>query len=93
MGKTRSQLPANLLTYRSSLKRRPIFTVHLSGGRQAASRGTVRNTLLSFKEKLKDGVITQVNTFKTFLELSDQVLAHRYRELSVSSSVAEKKLF
>lgn len=39
--------PVSQSTYRSSLKRRPILTVHLSGGRHAASRGTVRNTLLS----------------------------------------------
>lgn len=41
--------PAHL----SSLKRRPIKILHFSGGRQAASKGTVLNTRLSCKKKKK----------------------------------------
>lgn len=41
--------PAHL----SSLKRRPTKILHLSGGRQAASKGTVLNTRLSCKKKEK----------------------------------------
>lgn len=37
--------------YRSSLNRRPTMTLHFPGGKQAASRGTVRRTLLSWEEK------------------------------------------
>jgi len=38
-------------THRSSLKRRPTKILHLSGGRQAASKGTVLSTRLSCKNK------------------------------------------